>query len=219
MAHYTLVIGNKAYSSWSLRPWLAMTHAGLAFDEVRIPLYENGHAAKIRAFSPAGKVPVLRDGATTVWDSLAICEYLAERHADKCLWPADTAARAYGRSISAEMHSGFTALRTHLPMNLRRVFPGAPANAAVAADIARVAAIWEEGVQRFGGPFLLGAFSIADAMYAPVATRFRTYTVALPAVAQRYADLLLALPAMRAWTAAAAAETEVVAQFEPQHQT
>lgn len=216
MARYTLVIGNKAYSSWSLRPWLAMKQAGLAFDEVNISLYEDGHDAKIRKFSSAGKVPVLVDGDTTVWDSLAICEYLAERHPDKSLWPAAAAARAHGRSISAEMHAGFAALRTNMGMNVRRSFPGVGMTPEVKMDIARIEAVWREGLQRYGGPFLLGSFSIADAMYAPVATRFRTYAVALQDDAQRYADSLLALPAMREWYAAAHAETAVLPQFERQ---
>jgi glutathione S-transferase len=214
MTQYTLVIGNKAYSSWSLRPWLAMRHVGLAFDEVRIPLYQDDHAAKIRTYSPSGKVPILVDGGTTVWDSLAICEYLAERHPDRSLWPADAAARAQGRAISAEMHAGFAPLRGSMGMNVRRSFPGIGMNAAVAADIARIETIWHDSLTRFGGPFLLGAFSIADAMYAPVATRFKTYAVALSNTAQGYVDRLLSLPAMREWYAGANAETEVLPQFE-----
>ncbi len=216
MAHYTLVIGNKAYSSWSLRPWLAMKHAGLAFDEMRIPLYQDGHLAKIQKYSPSGKVPILVDGGTTVWESLAICEYLAERHPDRQLWPADAAARAHGRAISAEMHAGFSALRGSMNMNVRRSFPGVGMHAGVAADIARIEALWNDSLKRYGGPFLLGGFSVADAMYAPVATRFRTYAVALSGAAQRYADTLLALPAMREWYAAANVETEVLPQYEHQ---
>ena len=214
MAQYTLVIGNKAYSSWSLRPWLAMQHTGIAFDEIRIPLYQDGHAEKIRRYSHSGKVPILVDGAATVWESLAICEYLAERHADKQLWPQDSAARAHGRAISAEMHAGFSALRGNMNMNVRHTFPGVGMNGEVAADIARIEAIWGECFKRYGGPFLLGGFSVADAMYAPVATRFKTYAVTLSDAAQRYVDMLLALPAMRAWYAAAHAETEVLPQYE-----
>ena len=216
MAQYTLVIGNKAYSSWSLRPWLLMKHAGLAFDEVRIPLYQDGHAAKIRAYSPAGKVPVLVDGNTTIWDSLAICEYLAERHPDRRLWPADAVTRAVGRAISAEMHAGFAAFRSNMGMNVRRSFPGVGMTDAVAADIARIESVWSDCLRRCGGPFLLGEFSVADAMYAPVATRFKTYAVALSAPSQSYVERLLALPAMQDWYAAAAAETEVLPQFERQ---
>ena len=215
MAQYSLVIGNKAYSSWSLRPWLLMKQAALAFDEVRIPLYQDDHAAAIRRYSRAGKVPVLIDGPTTVWESLAICEYLAERHPEKRLWPDDCATRAHGRAISAEMHAGFGALRSRLTMNVRRVIPGVSVTAEVAADIARIEAIWNDSLSVFGGPFLLGEFSIADAMFAPVATRFKTYAVALSAPAQRYADGLLALPATREWYAAAARETEVLPQYEP----
>ena len=216
MAPYTLVVGNKAYSSWSLRAWLAMRHAGIAFNEVRIPLYQDGHVAKIRGYSAAGKVPVLIHGATTVWESLAICEYLAERHPDKQLLPADAAARAYARSISTEMHAGFSALRSAMGMNVRRVLPRGSVSTEVASDIARIEAIWNESLRRWGGPFLLGAFTIADAMYAPVATRFKTYSVELSSPAQGYANALLALPAMREWYAAAAAETEILPQFEPQ---
>ncbi len=215
-APYTLVIGNKAYSSWSLSPWLAMRHSAIAFDEVRIPLYQDGHITKIRGYSAAGKVPILIHGATTVWESLAICEYLAERHPDKRLWPADAVARAYARSISTEMHAGFSALRSTLGMNVRRILPRAGVSTEVANDIARVEAIWGESLQRWGGPFLLGEFSIADAMFAPVATRFKTYSVALSGLAQRYANTLLTLPAMQEWYAGAARESEVLPQFEPQ---
>jgi glutathione S-transferase len=214
MPQYTLVIGNKAYSSWSMRPWLLMKQAGIAFDEIRIPLYQDGHDIKIRRYSPAGRVPVLIDGAIAVWDSLAICEYLAERHAEKNLWPADAAARAHGRAISAEMHAGFAELRSHMGMNVRRRFPGAGRTPDVANDIARIEQLWNDCQQRYGGPFLLGAFSIADAMYAPVATRFRTYAVEIAGAAQRYAEMLLDLPAVRAWYADAAVETEVLPQFE-----
>ena len=193
-----------------------MKHAGLAFDEVRVPLYQDAHAAKIRRYSPAGKVPVLIDGATTVWESLAICEYLAELHPAQRLWPEEPGVRAYGRAISTEMHAGFASLRSNMTMNVRRVVPGVGITPEVAADIARVEAIWSESLRRYGGPFLLGAFSIADAMFAPVATRFKTYAVGLSAPAQRYADQLLALPAMKEWYAAAAVEPEVLPQFEPQ---
>lgn len=216
MAPYKLVIGNKAYSSWSLRVWLAMRHCAIPFDEVRIPLYQDGHVAKIRGYSAAGKVPVLIAGATTVWESLSICEYLAERHPEKKLWPADAGARAYARSISTEMHAGFTALRRTLGMNVRRTVPAAPLSVEVTGDIARVESIWNESLRRWGGPFLLGRdFSVADAMFSPVATRFKTYSVALSPAAQAYANTLLELPAMKEWYAAAAAETEVLTQFEP----
>jgi len=214
MTQYRLVIGNKAYSSWSLRPWLLMKEAGLAFEEIRIPLYQDGHAAKIRQHTPAGRVPVLHDGAVTVWDTLAICEYLAERHPEKNLWPASVAARAQARAVSAEMHAGFAALRSNLWMNVRRTFPGTGITPEVARDIARIEALWGDCLSRYGGPFLFGAFGIADAMYAPVATRFKTYAVALGTDTNCYAERLLALPSMRAWYADAAAETEVLPQFE-----
>ncbi|NBR27470.1 MAG: glutathione S-transferase family protein [Betaproteobacteria bacterium] len=216
MAQYTLVIGNKAYSSWSMRPWLLMRQAGIVFDEVRIPLYQDGHDAKIRAWSPAGRVPVLRSGELTVWDSLAICETLAERHPEKNLWPADAAARAHARAVSAEMHAGFAALRSQMGMNVRRTFPDTGRTPEVARDIARIEQLWSDCLQRHGGPFLFGAFSVADAMYAPVATRFRTYAVGLSGAAQRYATMLLDLPAVREWYADAATETEVLPQFEQQ---
>jgi glutathione S-transferase len=214
MASYTLVIGNKAYSSWSLRPWLLMKQSQIPFEEVRVPLYQDGHDAKIRQYSAAGKVPVLIDGELKVWESLAICDYLAERHPEKTLWPIAAAARAYGRAISAEMHAGFGALRSNMGMNVRRSYPGIGMTPEVAADIARIEAIWTMGLEQFGGPFLLGKFSIADAMYAPVATRFKTYAVTLSAASQRYVDRLLALPPMQDWYAAAAAETEVLPQYE-----
>ena len=213
---YTLVIGNKAYSSWSLRPWLLMRHTGIEFDEVRLPMFQDGFEEKIARYSGAGKVPVLVAGNVTVWDSLAICEYLAERHPQRQLWPADAAVRAHARAISAEMHSGFQALRSNMGMNVRRSFPGVTVTAEAASDIARIDAIWSECAQRYGGPFLCGAFTIADAMYAPVATRFATYAVALSAPARRYADTVLALPAMQEWYAAARAETEVLPQYERQ---
>ena len=209
-----LVIGNKNYSSWSLRPWLAMKVAGIAFSEHRIPLYGPEAKEKILAFSPAGKVPCLIDGDTRVWDSLAICEYLAERQKD--LWPADPAARALARSISAEMHSGFQSLRAHMSMNIRRRHPGKGRTPESLADVARIVAIWSDCRARFGagGPFLFGRFSIADAMYAPIVLRFRTYEVELPPVCRAYCDAVLALPAMREWIADAERETESIAQFD-----
>ena len=214
MAQYTLVIGNKNYSSWSLRPWLAMKVAGIPFDEVRIPLYVDGYLAKIRNYSPAGKLPVLVAGSVTVWESLAILEYLAECHPDRKLWPADAAARGHARAVSTEMHAGFSALRGGMTMNVRSSYPGIGMTPEVKIDIARIDTIWSECLQKYGGPFLFGGFSIADAMYAPVATRFKTYAVTLSGPAARYAGELLALPAMQEWYAAARAETEVIAQYE-----
>lgn len=214
-----LVIGNKNYSSWSLRPWLAMKVAGIAFEEERIPLYQPESKARILAHNPAGKVPCLVDAARgiTVWDSLAILEYLAESHPQ--LWPADPAARAMARSVSAEMHSGFAQLRTHMSMNIRRSLPGRGRTPEALAEAARVMALWSDCRARHGaragGPFLFGAFSNADAMYAPVVLRFRTYAVELPPDCRAYADAVLALPAMQAWIADAEREPESIPQFEP----
>ena len=206
----TLVIGNKNYSSWSLRPWLAIKQAGIAFDEIRIPLYGEGSKERLLSYSPSGKVPVLIDGNLTVWDSLAICEYLAETHSS--LWPQDAMARAVARAVSAEMHSGFVNLRNHMSMNIRKNYTGLGMGEGVAEDIARVAAAWEECRRRFGaaGPFLFGRFSIADAMYAPVVTRFITYGVTLPAAVRPYVEAVLALPPLQEWISAANAENESI---------
>lgn len=217
MAELTLYIGNKNYSSWSLRPWLALKQAGIPFDEIVVPLYRPESKAAILEFSPSGKVPALQCGELLVWDSLAICEYLAEAFREARLWPGDPAARAAARAASAEMHSGFQALRAQLPMNVRAHLPGRPLSPEAAAEIARVAALWRDCRSRFakgGGDFLFGAFTIADAMYAPVASRFRTYAVALPPDAQAYRDALLGLPAMQEWAAAARAEPWTVPAFE-----
>jgi glutathione S-transferase len=209
-----LVVGNKNYSSWSLRPWLAMKMLGLDFDEVRIPLYRPESKAAILRYSPAGKVPCLVDGSIRVWDSLAIIEYLAESHRE--LWPDAPAARALARSISAEMHSGFPNLRQHMSMNVRKRHPGKGRTPESEADVRRVVDIWSDCRARFGaaGPFLFGRFTAADAMYAPVVLRFRTYEVELPAACRAYADAVLALPALREWIAAAERETESLPQFE-----
>ena len=213
----TLVIGNKNYSSWSLRPWLALRVSGIAFDEVRIPLYLPESKARILAYSPAGKVPVLVTPDGPVWESLAICEWAAEQFPDRGLWPRDPAARAHARAACAEMHAGFTDLRREMPMNLRRSFPGRGMTPDVARDIARIEALWGEARSRYGagGPFLYGGFSIADAFYAPVATRFLTYGVALGAEAQRYVASLRALPALAGWYGDAGSETEVIPHCEP----
>jgi glutathione S-transferase len=203
---YTLVLGSKNLSSWSLRPYLALRATKAAFHEIVIQLDQPGTKAKILAHSPAGKVPVLKDGGLLVWDSLAICETLAERHPAAKLWPEDAAQRARARAYAAEMHSGFLALRQALPMNFARVLPCPVLSDAVKADIARVAAAWSEALEANQGGFLFGRFSIADCMYAPVVSRFRTYAVALPSVLQAYCEKMLALPAMQDWMAAAKAE-------------
>ena len=212
----TLAIGNKNYSSWSLRPWLVLRQAGIPFEEVRIPLYCPESDAALAKWSPSGKVPALHDGTATMWDSLAICETLAERFPEKRLWPADAAARATARAVSAEMHAGFAALRTHMSMNIRARRPGQGRTPECLADIGRIVAIWTTCRTRYGadGAFLLGDFSIADAMYAPVVLRFQTYAVALNGAAKSYAETILALPALQAWVADAIAESERIAQFE-----
>ncbi|BAI70736.1 glutathione S-transferase [Azospirillum sp. B510] len=206
MTDLTLVVGNKAYSSWSLRPWLAMRQAGLAFAETLVQLRQPDTAARIAAHSPSGRVPCLIHGGLAVWDSLAICEYVAELAPEAGLWPADRAARAVARSVSAEMHSGFASLRGTMSMDLKRDRKGEGMTEATAADIARIEALWADARSRFGGPFLFGAFTIADAMFAPVVTRLETYGVAVRPETRAYMDAVLALPAMRDWTAAAKAE-------------
>jgi glutathione S-transferase len=212
-----LVIGNKNYSSWSMRPWLALRANGIAFDEIFIPLY-TGQADKQRilGFTHSGKVPALIDGDVTVWDSLAIIEYAAERFADAQLWPEDRAMRAHARSISAEMHSGFMALRNQCGMNLHRPVRAIALSADAGADIARIQQIWLECRARHGklGPFLFGAFGAADAMFAPVVHRFRSYAIAVKPEAQAYMDTMMSLPAFQEWTRAALAETLVIDKFE-----
>jgi glutathione S-transferase len=204
----TLVIGNKNYSSWSLRPWLLLRHHGIVFDEVRLPLDTPEFASGVARWSPSGRVPVLHRGDLVVWDSLAICEYVNEKFLEGRGWPDDASARAVARSVSAEMHSGFQALRTALPMNCRKRAHNFIVPQEARRDVARITQLWRDCRARFGadGPFLFGGFSIADAMYAPVALRFRTYAVAIGEVEQRYADAVLALPAVREWATAAQAE-------------
>jgi glutathione S-transferase len=215
MQELTLVVASKNYSSWSLRPYLALAHTGQPFREVVVQLGEADTAANIAKYSPSGRVPALVRGELVVWDSLAICEHLAELFPQAKLWPEDATARAVARSVTSEMHSGFANLRTHMPMNLRARRPGEGRAAGVAEDIARITALWRECRSRFGqgGPFLFGAFSIADAFYAPVVTRFVTYGVELDAVCAAYRDAVLALPAMKAWTEAARDEPPV-ARYE-----
>jgi glutathione S-transferase len=208
MALPLLVVGNKNYSSWSLRPWLAMKVLGIPFREERIVLYGEGSRQQVLKHSPAGKVPVLVDGDQHVWDSLAILEYLAER--EPRIWPADAKLRARARSISAEMHSGFQSLRQHMSMNIRRRHPGKGRTPESLADLQRVVEIWSE----CRGPFLFGPFCGADAMYAPVVLRFRTYEVELPPACRAYADAMLALPALQEWIRDAEREAESLPQFE-----
>jgi glutathione S-transferase len=203
-----LVIGNKNYSSWSLRPWVAMKTLGLPFEERRIPLDQPNTQQEILKHTPAGKVPCLVDGANVVWDSLAILEYLAEKRPE--LWPADAAARARARSVSAEMHSGFFAVRNAMPMNVRNRYPGKGRSAEVDADVARIDAIWSAARK----PLLFGGFCAADAMFAPVAVRFRTYEPPLSAASRAYLQALLALPAMQEWSAAAGREAEALSKYD-----
>jgi glutathione S-transferase len=203
-----LVIGNKNYSSWSLRAWLAMKVLGIDFQEKRIALDQPGTKEAIRRHSPAGRVPVLVDGDTTVWESLAILEYLAEKHPR--LWPSGRAARARARAVAAEMHAGFASLRNHMPMNVRNAYPGKGRTAEVDADIGRIIEIWNDGTK----PFLFGEFGAADAMYAPVVLRFRTYRVELPPKARAYYDAMLELPALKEWIAAAGREAEAMPQYD-----
>ena len=208
-----LVIGNKNYSSWSLRPWLLLRHLGVDFEEVRLPLDTPEFAQGIGAWSPARTVPALRHGDLSIWDSLAICEYANEAFLDGAGWPSDRAARALARTASAEMHAGFSALRTRMPMNTRRRTRDLALSPEVRRDIERVLAIWRDCRARGGaeGPFLFGAFSIADAMHAPVALRFRTYGIEVDDVAREWIGALLALPAMHEWLQAAEAEPETLA--------
>lgn len=212
---YTLYIANKNYSSWSLRPWVLMRGLGIPFDEKRLP-FATGVGANwdaFRVFSPNGKVPCLHDGDIAVWDSLAIAEYLAERHAG--VWPSDPGARAWARCAAAEMHSGFAALRSVCTMNCGIRVRLDPPDAALQKDIARVAELWNDGLARFGGPFLAGAaFGAVDAFYAPVAFRIQTYGLALDATSMAYAQRLLDMPAMHEWYEAALAET----WREPDHE-
>jgi glutathione S-transferase len=216
MDEFVLAIGNKNYSSWSLRPWLALKHTGAPFREVVIPLYRPDSRASIAPHSPCGRVPALRHGSTVVWDSLAICEYLAEAFPEARLWPRDRDARAVARSVSAEMHSSFAAMRSAMGMNVRARLPGVGRTVDSLRDIERVRNLWTDALQRFGreGQFLFGEFSVADAMYAPVVLRFRTYEVKLDARLRDYCDTVLQLPAMQEWMAAARAEPWTIDAFE-----
>src|SRR5690348_5310929 len=213
-----LVIGNKNYSSWSMRPWLAMRASRIDFEEIFVPLYTDDKADKDRilSFSPAGKVPVLIDGDVTVWDSLAIIEYLAERFPQAKLWPTDAAARAHARSVSAEMHSGFMPLRNECGMNLHRPVGAIALSADAQANVARIGELWTECRERYGklGPYLFGPFTAADAMYAPVVHRFRTYAIKVSPPVAAYMETMMALPAFAEWTKAGLAETLVIAKFE-----
>ncbi len=201
-----LVVGDRNYSSWSLRPWLVLKQAGVPFEEIRIRLGQSGTRPEILRYSPSGKVPCLIDDTVVVWDSLAICEYLAEK--DPSLWPADAKTRAEARAVSAEMHSGFLAMRRTMPMEISVSKPHEERSAEATADINRIVAIWELCRKRFAeqGPFLFGGFSIADAMYAPVVWRFLTYGVSLPPASRAWLETMRNLPAMQECYADAVAE-------------
>jgi glutathione S-transferase len=212
-----LAVGNKNYSSWSMRSWVLLTQAGIAFEEIQLKFNDDGTVAGIEPYSPTHQVPVLIVDGEPVWDSLAIAEAVAELYPHKQLWPADPRARRIARSICAEMHAGFRNLRGALSVNIRASHPGKGMSPEVQRDIDRIVEIWESCRARYGqgGELLFGQFSIADAYYAPVATRFLTYAVKLPPVAQRYADALLELSAVREWMAQARRETEFVRADEP----
>ena len=212
-----LLIGNKNYSSWSLRPWFLLRQAGVPFEEELVDFNADDFKARVARYSPAGKVPVLVDGALVVWDSLAIAEYVAEKFPEKGLWPHGTEARAVARSVCAEMHSGFQEMRSRLTMNCQVRFANVLLDKKTRRDVARIIDIWRDCRQRFGadGPFLFGRFSVADAFFAPVTIRFTAYGVDLPAVAQQYVATIQALPALQEWIAAARTETSFVEDDEP----
>jgi glutathione S-transferase len=211
-----LVIGNKNYSSWSFRPWLAMRVAGIAFEEQLIRLFTDEFAAEVRKVNPAGKVPVLIDNDQVVWESLAIMEYLAETFPEKNLWPHDKAARAHARCAANEMHGGFQALRNACPMNMRRVNPAKDRGEAVAKDVVRICQLWNEARASYGanGAFLYGQFSITDAMFAPVVSRFKTYSIQVDEVSAAYMAAMQALPAYQEWQQAGAAEPWIIEEEE-----
>jgi len=212
-----LLIGNMNYSSWSMRPWLLLTQLGIPFEEEKLSFNDPAFKARVGAVSPVGQVPVLVDGDVVVWDSLAITEYLAEKFPARGIWPTDPRARARARSICAEMHAGFGALRDRLPMNCELVLKDVAFERAVGRDIERIVASWTDCRERFGasGPFLFGLFSAADAYYAPVVRRFLGFNVAVPELIARYMAAVDTLPAMRAWMAAALVEQDYLAIDEP----
>jgi glutathione S-transferase len=213
-----LVIANKNYSSWSLRPWIAMKALGIPFEEVLVrfaePLGSPEFKARVAPYTPAGRVPVLIDGDTHVWESIAILEYLAEKFPDKGLWPADPKARAEARVATAEMHAGFSALRGECPMNIRRPVKTRALSESTKADVARIEEMWRRCRERHGGPFLFGKFGAADAMYAPVVTRFHTYGIAVSRDTRAYMEVVMALPAFGEWRAASIAEPWIVPEDE-----
>jgi glutathione S-transferase len=212
-----LVIGNKNYSSWSLRAWLVLRQAGIPFEEERISFNDPDFAARVRRYSLTGRVPVLVDGDVVVWDSLAIAEYIAEKFPEKQLWPKAVSARARARSVCAEMHAGFTQMRHRLPFNCEATLPLGRLENAVQRDIERIVDIWSDAREKHAseGPFLFGRFTIADAYFAPVVRRLVTYVIPLPPAASAYAETINGLPAMSEWLEAARAEADFVATDEP----
>lgn len=212
----TLVIGNKTYSSWSMRPWMVLKEFGIPFGETLVPLYRPDSKSELLAHSPAGKAPSLRHGDLVVWDSLAIIEYLAETFADHAIWPKDAAARAVARALSAEMHSGFVSLRKECPMNFRRSGSAIEPSEKVLVDVARIDAAWQDVRARHGkgGPFLFGAFTAADAMFAPVVNRFSIYGLHVSPEARAYMSTIEALPSWKEWADAASRENWIIDQFE-----
>ncbi|WP_299814069.1 glutathione S-transferase family protein [uncultured Roseibium sp.] len=210
MAAFELFIGNKNYSSWSFRPWIALKQKGIPFREHLVPFDFARGNPKFAAFSPNMKVPVLKDGDLTVWDSLAILEYASEIYPEKGLWPEELTSRAKAKAVSAEMHSGFVALRSACPMNMRRPAEEVEVNDGVKADVARIVQIWGECLEESGGPFLFGDFTIADAMFAPVVSRFTTYRLSDDPVFHRYSETMTSTPAWQAWEEDALKEPWVV---------
>ena len=212
MADIALVIGNKNYSSWSLRAWMALKQCRVEFDEIKIQLSIPGAREKILSHSKAGLVPILKHKGETIWETMAICEYLAETYPEANLWPGEIAARARCRAVSNEMHAGFAALRSQMPMDIKNTYPGKERGQEVIENIERIIDIWQECRDQFGesGPFLFGTFSIADAMFAPVVARFRSYEVDLPEIAAAYQDAVWGCPDMLEWRMASEAETWVI---------
>ena len=209
-----LIIANKNYSSWSMRPWLLLSHLGIPFEEEKLSFNDPEFKRKVGRYSPVGKVPVLVDGDLAVWDSLAIIEYVADKFPDKKVWPQDRSARARARSICAEIHSGFPAIREHLSMNCELRMSGVW-NRAVQTEVARIFSMWREALEKYKGPFLFGDFSAADAFYAPVTRRFVSYGIDMPDYARAYVEHIGNLPAMKAWLAEGLAEHDYFAEDEP----
>lgn len=213
---FTLVIANKAYSSWSFRPWILLRHFGIPFEDIVIPLAQETTREQILRYSPAAKCPVLIDGETRVWESLAIIEYVAESHPELAIWPKDKAARASARSLSSEMHAGFQGLRSHLPTNFRRQVSKRELTPEAAADIARIETAWAGARREFGkgGDFLFGDFCATDAMFAPVVSRLHRYDAPVSEASRAYMDKIMALPAWRAWHSDADAEAWRIEKYE-----